>query len=353
MNKTQILIGFRSIYPLSTRGPGDMIPYSSTMASTYETPILPRLETMLGAIAKTIIENKHIDTSPCNGIGDPDKKWECIVSLVFREYLGVQSVLGPVLVVSRQHESGDGNRVTKYYVNAGSRLLKLSGECVCDYIEAAKALWHSIKEADVKRKYNKMNNYREILEELSSKECIVSPHTIFATGVSLDNVSRTARHGLIYSYVLRDFATLTSGRKYMVGLIAEVDEGRKQISINENEITALIGPRGRPGLLVEEYIDDIGSIIELDFDQGRISISPTPLRLLDEEDVIVVHPLKPRPLVVQLAKSTLLNGKWAKTSVEPAYRAGIVMVRGGINCHRIGYRAGKFRVYYSIQPVEC
>ncbi len=334
-----VLIGLRTIFPVSTRGPGDMVPRSSTMASVYETPLLPRLETMLGAITKAVldVEGDRVDASPCDGITVPDDKWECIVSLVFRRHLYVKSVLGPILVVRRDDEE-------LYYVNVGLGLLRLERECIVKYIEAAEKLWENLREVDVKKKYALMNEYRMFLEELSNnparRPCIISPYSIFATGISLDNISKSTRHGLIYSYVLRDFAELTTGKNYVVGLLVEVEE---KPAINKN-IYLSLGPRGRPAILVKSDIED--QVIDI-IGREKIAITPLPLKLAENVEVLV-HPLKPKPLIIQLAKSTLVNGKWAKTGVEPAYQAGVVAVNGTFDCRVIRGCGSSLILYYAI-----
>ncbi len=323
------LIGFKTSQFIVTRGPGDLIPRSSTMASPYETPILPRLETMLGAISKTIIENNDIDLSPCEDFSVPDMKWECIVSQVFAEYLGATRIYGPFLIVGGSRTGGE----VKAYVNVGLGLLRVSNECIEKYISLAEKIWEAIREVNVKRKYSLSREYENLRKELE-EECIITPYTFSATGISLESASKTVIHGLIYSYVLRDFTALTGGESYRIALVVERSGGKPL-----DPIITYMGPRGRPAKLVEE--EPPSNLIKLVRSIRRqLAITLLPQPLVKDRGVVLVHPLRPKPLVLQLAKSTLVNGRWAKTSLEPAYQPGVVAVKGLIDSRIIRCHCG-------------
>ncbi len=358
------LLGFKTPTFLSTRGPGDMLPRASTIASIYETPILPRLETLVGLITRTVIETRIKDIeSELQGAGynysTTSEKWEYTVYHVFVKYLGVSKIKGPVLVISRDNEGKE------YYVNIGLGLLKIDNGCQCPdmYSELAKKVWESIGEASVLEKYRITREVEEKLNELVEKECMVYPSPLTSTGISLDNVSKSTRHGLIYSYILQDYTGLTHGKSYTIGILVDADT-RKVQDLVGNGITVSVGPRGRPAILVEEKIDQNPCYLGFtNSSELKIAITPLPLTLVGDNiigssSVAVVHPLRIKPLIIQLAKSTIVTivkkdkekEEWAKTGMESAYQPGSVVVKGSVRTRKIprSNSGGLLELFYTV-----
>ena len=361
------LLGFKTPTFLSTRGPGDMLPRASTIASIYETPILPRLETLVGLITRTVIETRIKDIeselrSAGYNYSTTSEKWEYTVYHVFVKYLGVSKIKGPVLVISRDNRDNENK---EYYVNIGLGLLKINNkrQCPSMYSELAKKVWESIREANVLEKYRITREVEEKLNELVEKECMVYPHPLTSTGISLDNTSKSTRHGLIYSYILQDYTGLTHGKSYTVGILVDADTGKTQDLVGSG-ITVSMGPRGRPAILVEEKIDKNPCCLGFtNSSEPKIAITPLPLALVgnntvEGSSVAVVHPLRIKPLIIQLAKSTIVTivkkdkeeEEWAKTGMEPAYQPGSVVVKGSVKTRKIprSNSGGLLELFYTI-----
>ena len=353
------LLGFKTPTFLSTRGPGDMLPRASTIASIYETPILPRLETLVGLITRTVIETRIKDIesklrSAGYNYSTTSEKWEYTVYRVFVKYLGVSKIKGPVLVISRDNENKE------YYVNIGLGLLKIDNGCQCPsmYSGLAEKIWRSIGEASVLEKYRITREVEEKLNELVEKECMVYPHPLTGTGISLDNVSKSTRHGLIYSYILQDYTRLTHGKSYTIGILVDADISKIQDLVG-NGITVSMGPRGRPAILVEEKLDQNPRCLGFTNSSGsKTAITPLPLALVEGGGVAVVHPLRIKPLIIQLAKSTIVaivkkdkeEEEWAKTGMEPAYQPGSVVVEGSVKTRKIprSNSGGLLELFYTV-----
>ncbi len=318
---TQYLtIRLRSAWPLSVRGPGDLMPRSSPIASLVDTPLLPRVETLLGLIAKTVIEQGVLSLD--NATSNPQEAWRNVVvsSLIGLTGSHYIEVYGPFLKI------GD-----KYYVDVGGGLLSVS-KIACYVRDVGLELMDAMKVYEPLEYYFRIKNVKRRLESLIREGDLIYPPSMFMTGIALNREPKSVKHGLMYSYILRDYVSMNKGSYEILLVLKTYEASNVRHSLDETVVQ--LGPKGRPAKLTISWDKPSSQIARFTDTSSKccsigVVVSPTHIDARYVGCLDIVHPLNLKPIIIPLASSTKIRlggvELWAKTPLKSALRPGTVI----------------------------
>ncbi len=281
-----------------------------------EEPLLPRIETILGALANAYWSRRG---------GSGCSSWEeCVLkpslNLVCGGNWQQASIYGPFLLVI---DRLGGN--VKVYVNISSGLLEASNTAIQRYIEAAQAVFTP---KYLPREILKTRQtVAEIFKELENRGSFIRREKLVKrlVGVALKPGAKAAEHGLLYSQAWIDLRKVGKGYAEHLITLYIYCKGNTAHVLDEEWVAAL-GPRSTP---VQLRLTSIDTLSQTSTTEHSLVISYQPLDNTSIREVRAIHPARPAPsleLHASVYASHAPHSSPRKTLPMPALWPGTVIL---------------------------
>ena len=292
-------VSFEPLTLLRVRGAGDRLAYAPGPGAVLsDDPLLPRLETIIGAIVSALDLEPELYSH------------EEMVEAVFGK--GTK-VYGPFLLKEDEKEKKD-----EVYVNIKVAYLKLNERCLNKYFKAYDFLKKNIlfpKEFDEIKSLkstlegtsndeeNEKKRFKSMLDKENEDKCLLDPKALAfkSTHVALDYRRKSAHFGLLYSMSTLDLR----GAKIII-LVEPANEGEEIVKRLE-DLKAINIPNTKSLARIDVKPIDIN--LNPHNEELRLVTSPIPLREVSEA--------RPNPFYKGYEVANYIVGKTKKVRLGP------------------------------------
>jgi hypothetical protein len=303
-----LLAEFKPAYMVRLHGAGDRLAWSPGPGTIPgEEPLLPRIETLLGALAAVAHEMGKA-CSTC------DNWCRCVLEAA-AELLGLTEavVYGPFLVAD-----------SKVYVNVGTGLLELGA--LREWVSMAERVRKALNNSLPLERSQAIRKVNDTLESLQRGRLYIDDTKLVQREVSvtLNPHRKGAAYGLIYSQSSIDYRG-TLGGDARISLLVEPLEDRS--STPDEGLVARIGVRHSYAEIRIKTIEAKATLPPFNTSSSHyaVVITPAPRTIIRCETTPAIHPITVKPRVIVHASSYSITGIFAKTRPEPRILPGTVV----------------------------
>ena len=238
------LLVYRLHGPLMLTGPGDRLPaLPAPGAVPRGEPLLPRIETLLGALAPIAIRETGREPRDCLEVYDIIAEW--LTGGTNDEI----RITGPFLRLKT-------TKSTRVYINVTSHLLEVlefvnaenqTKKPYVDYVDIALRLDKALREPNPSKRYKMLENVNLKIRKLEDKGVLIPWEAIMQRRqrIALDYSRKSVVHGYLYSESIADYTAIAKVLKEQLSEPPELIlllEGEIRPSLEEEEITLSITP---------------------------------------------------------------------------------------------------------------